>query len=61
MPEVLVGGLLGVAGVCFFTGLAISAVGRTTQMVVEEVGAAAALSVLQLLLLVLVLLVLMRC
>ena len=36
-PEVLVGGLLGVMMVFYFTGLAVSAVGRTAGEVVREV------------------------
>ena len=37
VPEVLVGGLLGVMMVFYFTGLAVSAVGRTASEVVKEV------------------------
>jgi inorganic pyrophosphatase len=37
VPEVLVGGLLGVMMVFYFTGLAVSAVGRTAGEVVKEV------------------------
>lgn len=38
VPEVLIGGLLGVMMVFFFTGLAVSAVGTTAEQVVAEVG-----------------------
>ena len=37
VPEVLVGGLLGVMMVFYFVGLAVSAVGRTAAEVVKEV------------------------
>lgn len=37
VPEVMIGGLLGVMMVFYFTGLAVSAVGRTAQEVVKEV------------------------
>ena len=37
VPEVLVGGLLGVMMIFYFTGLAVSAVGRTAGEVVKEV------------------------